>query len=306
MFPHTRKPLTGRDCGELQSLRGEGSNRSAEGKQRDSHTEDWCQTALTSLRCFSAHPPGQAGSGSRSSGFGGQTTGRGLGLAAWRQSEGASAPQLARRESRKKPGPAGEARDHCLKVHEEGGKPTIGGPCSMHPQRAGHRLCKLQRQVWAVAVISDHKGWHHYCCRCHQRSCVKVQVIAHTFPGASTAHHCQGSPNMGPTFPGECRACLRLLQLHAGLCLSRRSPHIPTVTAVSIPIPSLSEKVSPNQQLLSPPLAWAERRHLRVAHMQRQGQKQTWKPGAVRPKKRKANLSMQLQEQQIKSPQLAW
>ena len=62
-FPHTRKPLTGRDCGELQSLREKGSNRSAEGKRRGSHTEDGCQTALTSLRCFSAHPLGQAGLG---------------------------------------------------------------------------------------------------------------------------------------------------------------------------------------------------------------------------------------------------
>ena len=35
--------------------------------------------------------------------------------------KGASVPQLARREPRKKSGPAGEARDHCIGVHEERG-----------------------------------------------------------------------------------------------------------------------------------------------------------------------------------------
>ena len=35
--------------------------------------------------------------------------------------KGASAPQLAGRESGKKSGPAEEAKDHCLGVHEERG-----------------------------------------------------------------------------------------------------------------------------------------------------------------------------------------
>ena len=73
-------------------------------KPRDSHTEDRCWPALTSLRCLSAHPLGWVGAGSWGSGFGGQTPGRGLGLAAWTQPKGASAPQLAGRESRKKSG----------------------------------------------------------------------------------------------------------------------------------------------------------------------------------------------------------
>ena len=33
-------------------------------KQRDSHTEDRCQPALTSLRGLCAHLPGQVGAGS--------------------------------------------------------------------------------------------------------------------------------------------------------------------------------------------------------------------------------------------------
>ena len=35
--------------------------------------------------------------------------------------KGASAPQLAGRESRKMSGPAEEARDHCFRVHKERG-----------------------------------------------------------------------------------------------------------------------------------------------------------------------------------------
>ena len=57
-------------------------------KRRDSRTEDWCRPALTSPRGLSAHQPRRAGAGSWGSGFGGQISGRGLGLAAWTQPEG--------------------------------------------------------------------------------------------------------------------------------------------------------------------------------------------------------------------------
>ena len=57
-------------------------------KQRDSHTKYRYQPALTSLRGLSAHPPGQVAAGRWGSGFGGQTPGRGVGLATWRQPEG--------------------------------------------------------------------------------------------------------------------------------------------------------------------------------------------------------------------------
>ena len=75
-------------------------------KKRDSHTEDRCRPALTSPRGLSAHPPRWVGAGSWCSGFRGQIAGRGLGLAAWTQPEGASAPQLAGRESGKRSGAA--------------------------------------------------------------------------------------------------------------------------------------------------------------------------------------------------------
>ena len=57
-------------------------------KQRDSHTEDQCQPALTSLRGLCAHPPpGRVEAGSWSWGFIGQIPGRGLGLAVSTQPE---------------------------------------------------------------------------------------------------------------------------------------------------------------------------------------------------------------------------
>ena len=52
--------------------------------------------------------------------FGSQTPGRGLVLAALRQPEGASMPQLAGKESRKKPGPAREMRPLLQGVRGEG------------------------------------------------------------------------------------------------------------------------------------------------------------------------------------------
>ena len=69
-FPHTRKPLHwqrlgvagwGGSFGAMEESTATGVQRS---KQRDSRTEDRCRPALTSPRGFSAHLPGQVGSGS--------------------------------------------------------------------------------------------------------------------------------------------------------------------------------------------------------------------------------------------------
>ena len=67
-FPHTRKPL------HWQRRRGgRGNFRVMEenativvqrAKQRDYHTKDWCQPALTNLRGLSAHTLGRVGAGS--------------------------------------------------------------------------------------------------------------------------------------------------------------------------------------------------------------------------------------------------
>ena len=75
-------------------------------KWRDSLTEDPCRPALTSLRGLSAHLPGWAGLGAeaRASEVGSQGEDWGW----WREHslKGASVPQLAGRESRKKSEPA--------------------------------------------------------------------------------------------------------------------------------------------------------------------------------------------------------
>ena len=90
-FPHTRKPLhwwrwgVGVSFGATEESTATGVQRA---KRRDSRTEDQCRPALTSMRRLSAHTPGRVAAGSWDLGFGGQTPGRGLGLAAWRQPEG--------------------------------------------------------------------------------------------------------------------------------------------------------------------------------------------------------------------------
>ena len=109
-FPHTRKPLhlwrrgwVGR---KLQSHRGERNNRVQKAKRRDSHIEDQCRPALTSLRGLSAHLPGWVGSGSRGSASEVRSQGEDWGWLHEHSLKGASAPQLAGRESGKKSGTA--------------------------------------------------------------------------------------------------------------------------------------------------------------------------------------------------------
>ena len=109
-FPHTRKPLHWQRWGVARgSFRATEESTATEvqrAKRRDSRTEDWCQPALTSPRGLSAHPPGRAGLGAeaRASEVGSQ--GEDLGWPREHSLKGASASQLARRESGKKSGTA--------------------------------------------------------------------------------------------------------------------------------------------------------------------------------------------------------
>ena len=129
-FPHTRKTLRGRrlwgveggSFGATEESTATGVRRA---KQRDSRTEDQCRPVLTSPRGLSAHPPGRAGLGAeaRASEVGSQGEDWG-----WRREhslQGASAPQLAGRESWKKSGAAEETRDFffplCFLMREERG-----------------------------------------------------------------------------------------------------------------------------------------------------------------------------------------
>ena len=63
-FPHTVKPPHWQGWGgELPSLRGEGSNRGAEGRAERFPHGGWVLPALTSPRGLSAHPPERVGAG---------------------------------------------------------------------------------------------------------------------------------------------------------------------------------------------------------------------------------------------------
>ena len=151
-----------------------------------------------------------------------------------------------------------------------------------------------------MAVISDPKGRRKdYCC-CHQGSWGQAQVTAHTFPGACTVHHCQGSRNPGPTSLGESTACLGC----GNFMPASAAAGTPHTSQLWLPYPSLSLAWVSKWALIScrfhPSLAGAGNRCLRAAHMQRQGPNQSWTPGAVWPKKRKGKFSMQPQEQRIK------
>ena len=85
----------------------------------------------------------------------------------------------------------------------------------------------------------------------------------------------EGPTIRGSTPLGEHMPCLKLYQLPTNLCCHRHSPHIPIVTAISLPLPRLSEQVNPNQLLLLTPLEWVRNRHQSVAHMQSCGQSQS-------------------------------
>ena len=66
-FPHTRKPLHWRRWGvggsfrAMEEIAATGVQRA---KQRNSHTEDRCQPALTSLKGLFVHRPRRVGAGS--------------------------------------------------------------------------------------------------------------------------------------------------------------------------------------------------------------------------------------------------
>ena len=68
--------------------------------------------------------------------------------------KGANAPQLAGRESGKKPGPAKKAIDHCF------GCTRRGDSFPMSPKKAEHYLNELQRWARATAISSDTRDGH--------------------------------------------------------------------------------------------------------------------------------------------------
>ena len=106
-FPHTRKPLhwrrlrvaEGGSFGATEESAATGVRRA---KRRDSRTEDWCRPALTSPKGLSAHPLGRVGLGAEAWASEVGSQGEDWGWRREHSLKGASAPQLAERESGKK------------------------------------------------------------------------------------------------------------------------------------------------------------------------------------------------------------
>lgn len=93
---------------------------------------------------------------------------------------------------------------------------------------------KLRLPSWTPEVGTDHRHCH------HQGSCEQVQVTVSKFPGASIAHHCQGSYNLGPTLLGG----------HMAHCHCQRPYHpvpsnAPTSLAACNPLPQLPRVPQP-------------------------------------------------------------
>ena len=209
-FPHTRKPLRGRrlqvaeggSFGATEESTATGVQRA---KRRDSHTEVRQRAALTSPRGLSAHPPERVGAGSWGWGFG-RIPGRGRGSAAWTQPEGASAPQLAGRESGKSSGTAEGARDFffhlCFLVHQERGlreERGLRAPLKGAPEMGVSHGYRRGPQRWAwnaeAAAAATKKPV------CKHRSLSTPPLL-----GACAARHCQ-DPVIQGQLPWENARC---------------------------------------------------------------------------------------------------
>ena len=123
-FPHTRKPLhwrrRGLAGGKLWSHGRKRSNRGAEGKaERFPHRGSGSTSTHQPERLVCSPARGGRGLGAEARASEVRSQGEDWGWLHEHSLKGASAPQLARRESGKNFGPAEEARVHCFGVCEE-------------------------------------------------------------------------------------------------------------------------------------------------------------------------------------------
>ena len=144
-FPHTRKPLCGQRLGawrgggeasepwrraQPQGCGGQSGEIPAQRIGTDQHSPAREACLLTRRGGRSLGAEARASVGSQGEDWG------------WRRKhslKGASAPQLARRESRKKSGAAEEARDHCFGVRREKG---FRAPCKQVPETGASHSCQ--------------------------------------------------------------------------------------------------------------------------------------------------------------------
>ena len=154
-------------------------------KRRDSCTEDRCRPAFTSPRGLSAHPPGRAGLGAEARASVG-SQGEDWGSLREHSLKGASAPQLAGRECRRKSGAAEEARDFflplCFLVQEKRGlrAPLKGAPEMGVSRSYQHGPQRRAGDTKAAAAATKKPV-------CKHRS-----LSTPPLPGACAARHCQG------------------------------------------------------------------------------------------------------------------
>ncbi len=172
-FPHTRKPLRGWRLREAEG----GSFGAAEesiargvrrAKWRHSRTEDRGRPALTSPRGLSAHLTARAGLRAEARALEVRSQGEDWGWRREHSLKGASAPRLAGRESGTKPGPAEEARGHCVGVREETGfralpkrAPETGASRGFSADpRDGHETLRLLLQPPRIMCASTGHSPH--------------------------------------------------------------------------------------------------------------------------------------------------
>ena len=297
-FRHTRKPLRRRrlrvaEGGSFRATEESAATGVQRAKWRDSCTEERCWPPLTSPRGLSAHPPGRSGAGSWGSGFG-RITGKGLGMAAWTQPEGVSAPQVDGEESGKRSRVAEQARDFflpiCLMVHEERGFST---PPKRAPETGAS--CGYQRrpQRWAWDAKAAAAVTKNLCVTTGhypngpsrepvQPATTRVQWSRDNFPGGT-----HGAPQAAATSHWS-------LPLQA--CPASEPPPSPRPEWARAP-----ESAAP----LTPSCVSKEHTPSGDLHAE-VGQIQSWKLGVLWTKKRKGNFSQQPQKQQIKEPETTW
>ena len=92
--------------GSFTAMEERGATGAQRAKQRDSCTEDWCGAALTSLRGLSAHQWGEWGLGAEARALEVRSQGEYWGWLHEHSLKGATALQIAVRESEKISGPA--------------------------------------------------------------------------------------------------------------------------------------------------------------------------------------------------------
>ena len=163
--------------------------------------------------------------------------------------KGATAPQLAGRESGKNSGPT--KRQETI----VSGCVRRGDSFPVCPQKAEHHLNKLQRLERAMAISLDTRDRHEMLRLLLQPSRILCSSTGHNShapptprPGSLCSTPLPGSHDPGTNSPGEHTACLRLLQHHASLCHCRLIPHSNYNYRIP-PSPALSEPESPNQPL---------------------------------------------------------